>query len=1378
VGIPAVNKIVISILLVWLIPAGHLCAQEERYDFRHIGVHHEVTSIIKDSRGFIWVATVSGLHRFDGYSTKSFLHDARDTSSLMSNLVQQLFETPDHRIGLRTITGMMLYDPDTERFDKHLDAFYALYGTSDQLKNIVHDKSGAFWFVEPTRIIRYSPDDKKQTTFRNIAGDPASIDADSIADLAVDNKGASWIVHRNGILEKIEAINGQARVTQRTYSLSTQNTGRRYSYKIFADSDGDLWLSVPNYSLGVSYLQTGSGRLSQLTTHSEGLRLNSNLISGFTEAKNGLVWVGTDHGGVNVIDKRSYRVSYLLHHDEDNRTLAENSVKYLYHDDEDIIWVGTFKRGISYYHEDIKWFDVYKPTGKDTKSLPYADVNRFEEDSRGNLWIGTNGGGLIYFDRQQKIFTQYKNKPGDETSLSGDVIVSLCLDAEGILWIGTYNHGLCSFDGKRFTRFQNNANDTTSIPSQNVWEIFEDSQKRLWVGTLENGVALLNRSTGKFHRLKTGGPNTILSPFIFSITEDHQGNIWFGTVYGIDVLGRDNKTFTHYGASAEQNSLGSNNIWDIKEDSKGRIWIGTLDGLSRFDAATKTFHTYKNLGLQDNSVLSILEDNTGAIWLGTLNGLCQLSVADDGDISLIKHYTEADGLQALQFNENAAYKTKRGELVFGGPSGFNILKPETLRAERKPPKIVFTAFQLYQKPVTVGETIDGATVLTHSISTGGDVVLPPGSNFFSIEFSTLDYFGQEKNRYVYNLEGLSNDWMTLEEGTHKVMFNSLSPGTYTLRVKAANSAGIWSDQEAPLRIEIRPPFWKTKTALVLYLVFLFTLLFAGRKLIQQREKMKFVVEQERQEIRRMRELDVMKIKFFTNVSHEFRTPLSLIISPAEDLMKRSDDATNRGQFELIYRNAKRLLYLVNQLLDFRKLEVHELKFNSSTGNIIAFIQETVLTFSDLSERKNISLEFHTGIAHLEMVFDCDKLERTLFNLLSNAFKFTPGGGHITVTTSLRKEDEKDFLQIDIRDTGIGISKDKIGKIFERFFQSDLPKGIINQGSGIGLSIAHEFVKMHDGRLEVTSTPGQGSCFSVVIPAVALPEAPESEHQEHTPQEAGELPMLTPEGKHKSLLLVEDNDDFRFYLKDNLKHSYVVYEARNGAEGWTQVFAVHPDLVISDIMMPEMNGIELCRKIKNDKRVSHIPVILLTARNDEAHRIEGFDLGAEEYISKPFSFEILEARIRNLIQRRDKSQKAFRKTLDIKASELQITSLDTRFIENAVKCVEKNISAPDFSVEALGDDLGISRAYLYKKIMALTGKSPLEFIRTIRLQHAAQLLKKSQLSVSEVAYKVGFNTPKYFAKYFKEEFGVLPSAYAATHKKYQEHNPDDRERHTP
>jgi signal transduction histidine kinase/DNA-binding response OmpR family regulator len=628
---------------------------------------------------------------------------------------------------------------------------------------------------------------------------------------------------------------------------------------------------------------------------------------------------------------------------------------------------------------------------------------------------------------------------------------------------------------------------------------------------------------------------------------------------------------------------------------------------------------------------------------------------------------------------------------------------------------------------------------------------------------------------MYKLDGLSTDWLPVDTKNHEIVFNSLNPGHYTLRVKAANRDGVWSEREATLTIIMKPPFWKTKTAFVLYALILLMALVITRRLIQQREKVKFALEQERREILRVHELDMMKVKFFTNVSHEFRTPLTLILTPIERLIKKAIDPDQIIQFQLIQRNGKRLMKLVNQLLDFKKLEVHDIKFNPSKGDIVNFTKDTALSFSDLSEKKNIKLEFHSSVGQFETLFDQDKLEKILFNLLSNAFKFTLEGGVVAVGLELIADDNDQLIQIEVRDSGIGIPQDKLDKIFEPFFQTDLPKSIVNVGSGIGLAITKEFVRIHGGRITVESEIGKGTWFRIMIPVIE----PASIHEDSLPYQAAineqkherdgkpphdQMDKVPDKAKKKSLLLVEDNDDFRFYLKDNLKFLYAIHEAKNGVEGWNMILAEQPDLIVSDIMMPEMNGIELCTKIKSDERVSHIPVILLTARSSDEQRLEGFKTGADDYITKPFNFEVLEARINNLLRRREKSQKTFRNTLEVKSSELQITPLDVKLIENAVKCVEKNVSVSDFSVEDLGTELGISRAYVFKKILALTGKTPLEFIRTIRLQHAAQLLEKSQLSVREIAYKVGFNNPKYFTKYFKEQFNVLPSDYNASKKK--------------
>jgi signal transduction histidine kinase/DNA-binding response OmpR family regulator len=573
---------------------------------------------------------------------------------------------------------------------------------------------------------------------------------------------------------------------------------------------------------------------------------------------------------------------------------------------------------------------------------------------------------------------------------------------------------------------------------------------------------------------------------------------------------------------------------------------------------------------------------------------------------------------------------------------------------------------------------------------------------------------------------------------------------------------VWNDTPTQLVITVLPPFWKTKIAFVMYVVVVLLALLFSRRLILERERMKYRIRQERQEAQQLHELDMMKLKFFTNVSHEFRTPLTLILTPLEKMLRTTGEGEQKKQFLLIQRNARRLLNLVNQLLDFRRMEVQEVKLNASEGDIIGFIHEAANSFNDLSEKKNIRFSFSSSVESLESVFDKDKLEKILFNLLSNAFKFTPDSGSVMVNTDVIDVGGIRNLRIKVADTGIGIPIDKQEKIFERFFQSDLPKSMVNQGSGIGLSITKEFVKAHGGTIDVESTPDKGSTFTVLLP---VPEI-NAEHKgveeiEELLPETEEISTETNGLHHKPvLLLVEDNEDFRFYLKDNLKFQYKIIEASNGKSGLKQALENIPDLIVSDVMMPEMNGIELCKKIKNEKSTSHIPVILLTARTAEEQKVEGFDSGADDYVTKPFNFEILQSRIKNLIHQRELFQKDFRKQIEVRASNVNITSLDEKLIQNAIKFVEQNISNPDFSVEDLSRELAMSRVHLYKKLQALTGKAPLEFIRSIRLQHAAQLLEKSQLTVSEVAYKVGFNNPKYFARYFKEEYNVLPSAYAS------------------
>jgi signal transduction histidine kinase/ligand-binding sensor domain-containing protein/DNA-binding response OmpR family regulator len=1316
----------------------------------------------------MWFGTISGLNRFDGYTLKVFRNDPRDPHSIINDDIIAISEDHEGKLWLYTNGGMDIFDPATESFlHTGYDLLHSLSIPGGMIRDIKKDKYGNYWYVHTTEgLYQFNPRTgmtKKVRHHKPVHNLSAS---DEITAVNEDNEGKFWIIHRDGTIVSLDPLTTE--VLNETTILRTVIQDSLRDYGFIVDSDKELWAYAKDTDQGVFRIDTKTGKLQQIDKTSTGFKLNTDIVRGVIEDNNGLIWVATDHGGVNLIDKKRGTVRYILHHQEDKNSLGQNSINVTYKDNQGIIWIGTFKSGVSFYHPDMIRFPLYRHHLEGEGSLPFDDVNAFAEDDKGNLWIGTNGGGLIYFDRSKNSFKQFLHDPKDPNSLSNNVIVCLFIDHTNKLWIGTYFGGLNCYDDKKFTRYQHDLSNPHSLADNNVWEIYEDRYHALWIGTISRGVDRMDREKGIFEHFPQDAANSVHTSYVPEFEEDADGNLWIGTGYGIDIYNYQTKTFQHILSEASNpSSLSNNSVMSMLRDSRGNMWIGTHGGLNLYNKQTKKFRSFKTEdGLPHNSILTLQEDNQGAIWVSTPNGLSkvemQQDVHDEANITFT-NYDELDGLQGQQFTENAALKTSRGELVFGGGHGFNIFQPEDIRKNTEIPSVVLTDFQVFNRHVGIGEQVDGRILLEKVIAHTPKVFLKHLSNVFSIEFTALSFFHQEKTRYKYKLEGFNKDWVLANAEQRQVTYTNLDPGEYTFKVMASNNDGVWGDESVQLKITVLPPFWKTRAAFFMYIVVVLAALLITRRLIQKRERVKFAIEQERREAMRMHELDVMKIKFFTNISHEFRTPLTLILTPIEKILRNTKDSEQASQFQLIQRNAKRLLNLVNQLLDFRKMEVQELKFNRSEGDIISFIKDTVYSFSDLSEKKDIKLNFKSNLASIETLFDQDKLEKILFNLLSNAFKFTPQHGSVTVDLTVEMRDGGKSLVIAVSDTGIGIPFDKQEKIFERFFQHDVPGNLVNQGSGIGLSITKEFVRIHGGSIDVKSEVGVGSTFTVVLP---LPEVVAHEVAPVAIENISITPPVLQEDHHDLsrkplLLLVEDYEDFRFYLKDNLKLHYRIVEAKDGVEGWSKALSALPDLIVSDVMMPGMNGMELCRKIKNDSRVSHIPVILLTARTAEEQKLEGYQTGADEYITKPFSFEILQSRIRHLIHQRELFHQKFNNKIDVKASAISITSLDEKLIQKAIKCVEEKISDPDFSVEDLSRELGMSRVHLYKKLQALTGKSPLEFIRSIRLQHAAQLLEKSQLTVSEVAYKVGFNNPKYFAKYFREAYQILPSAYASS-----------------
>ncbi|OQP61463.1 hybrid sensor histidine kinase/response regulator [Niastella vici] len=1356
--------------LLFLYP---VLAQPVQYPFLHLDVsnglsHNQVNTIIKDAKGFMWFGTASGLNRYDGYVFRTFRHKENDSTSLNEDQIVKIQEGPQNKFWIDTRSGQCIFDPVSEKAMTNTLAWCRQVSLPAAFVNdIEKDKQGCFWFAQTGYgASRYNP---AAHTVRRFPRQPVIPNTPDIVDMEADNAGNLWIMYSDGLLEAYNTAT-EKKIYSNSALFKQPGTLR---YRLFADAENELWIYTQGYPQGVFCL----GKNNNLTHYHRDAafsRLNNNLVTGIQQDNNGNIWIITDHGGVNLLNKKTGAISYLENKPEDVKSISQNSVNAIYRDNTGIIWLGTYKRGVNYYHENIIKFPVYRHLLSDAHSLPYDDVNRFVEDDKGNLWIGTNGGGLIYFDRSNGTFRTFKHNPGNTNSISNDVIVSLCIDHNKKLWVGSYYGGLDCYDGQRFIHYKNDAADTNSISDNSIWEIFEDAQQQLWVGTLTGGLNRFEPKTNNFYRYRQG-TNALNSTYISALAEDRDGNLWIGTESGINVRNKQTGRFIYYlHDSKDPRSLSSNSVTALLRDSRGNMWVTTRDGLNFFDETSGSFRHFTQAdGLSENNILTLMEDNEHTLWLGTTNGISRAWIQQydpKGHMQIqFRNYDERDGLQGREFNENAALKTRRGELIFGGANGFNIINPDAISHNTIVPEVVLTDLRVFDKSLQPGELVNNRVLLTAAISEVKEIRLKYYENIFSLEFAALNYSNPEKNQYAYKLEGFNNDWLTTD-GTHRtVTYTNLDPGTYTFRVKASNGDGVWNEKGTALVVTILPPFWRTIPAFILYALLIAGILIAARRLTIQRAHMRFQLAQQKKEAERVHELDLLKLKFFTNVSHEFRTPLSLIMAPVEKMVKHTHEPEQKKQYQLIYRNARRLLALVNQLLDFRKLEMQELRLYPSHGDIVSFVKEVAFSFTDMAGAKHINFNFATDIPALQISFDPDKLERILFNLLSNAFKFTPEYGNIEVLLALQAgsggHPHSQYVSIKVKDSGIGIPAEDQERIFERFFQHDVPGTILNQGSGIGLAISKEFVRLHQGTIAVESEPGKGTCFTVLLPVTAPVEKPVTAPVEEvlmTPEPAEETGDQTGKGGRKKpvLLIVDDNEDIRFYLKDNLRRNYMVYEAVNGAEGWEKTKQLQPDLVVSDVMMPVMDGMELCRTIKHDKHTSHIPVILLTARSAAEPKMEAFQVGANDYVTKPFSYEMLQSRIKNLLAQQEAMRKLFQKQVEVNPSEISVTSVDEQFIRQSIETVEQNISNPDFSVEDLSRALHMSRVALYKKLLALTGKSPLDFIKTIRLKRAAQLLEKSQFNISEIAYEVGFNNPKYFARTFKKEFGVLPSEYAA------------------
>ena len=948
------SRTVAAILLCLLAHTG-LYAQKNVYQFSHLDIgnglsNNRVNCIFKDANGFMWFGTISGLNRFDGYQFKIFKHEPGERSSLSENNVERIEEGPDKSMWVYTHNTISVYDPTTESFSNEIPHVLSGYGLpADQIRAIRKDSRGNFWFLTEHKGVYVYNSRDKTTHFFTSPGNPSGLinPQHRVTDIVDGGNKSLWFVYNDGMIEKVDAVTYHS--LSRSQVLTNRSSGRPETYSAILAGDGNLWIYASGTLNGVYCYHIQNGELDHYGKDTPQLNLNTNAVNTIVQGNDNNIWIGTDHGGINLVDVQTHKVSYLLNKEDDGKSLSGDCVQ-LYKDNAGIIWAGTYKQGVSYFHKGIIQFPLIKHYLSNTASLPYEDVDCFAEDAKGNLWIGTNGGGLIFYDQFTKKYTQFRHDPSNPGSLSNDVIVSLCIDHENRLWIGTYFGGLERLNGNTFIHYRHNEQVAGTISDDRIYSIIEDASSKLWVGTFAGAMNIHDPATDSFIHPRYA----MSSEYTSVLYEDRQKNIWIGRDKGIDVIEKGSAKIRHYyNDPARANSLADNDVNSISQDRRGYFWIGTKDGLSIFDAKTNTFTNIdERKGLPNNNVLNILEDKRGAMWISTANGLISVSLDNPADPKSfrIQKYDESDGLQGREYNANAALKTRNGDLIFGGAHGFNRFNPESIHAFSLKPKLIFTDLQLFNQSARVGDTIEGHVVLQKSITETQSLVLKHDENVFSVEFAACDYFNPDKIVYRYRLDGFDHQWLLAPKGSRKAAYTNLDAGDYVLHVQASNPNNPGRQSYATLNIRILPPFWKTTWAYLLYVLAVAGILLYIRhrgilKIRRQFEQKQIKLEAERQlakereEARRMHELDLMKIKFFTNVSHEFRTPLSLIISPIDTLIKKNDKPENQQQLLMIKRNGRRLLNLVNQLLDFRKMEYNEHKLALRQAEIIQIIKE-------------------------------------------------------------------------------------------------------------------------------------------------------------------------------------------------------------------------------------------------------------------------------------------------------------------------------------------------------------------------------------------------------------------------------------------------------
>ncbi|TAJ11320.1 hybrid sensor histidine kinase/response regulator [Marinilabiliaceae bacterium JC017] len=1322
-----------------------------------------INSITHDKNEFVWFGGTHGLYRYDGYDFKVFTHNPDDSTSICGNNVIHIYPDNKGHLWIGTVNaGLCRYEPEKEIFSS-VKLLENLTVTS-----VYRDHQGILWVgTLGEGLFLFDFNDKLIGQYKNVSDGSTSLSNNEVFDIYEDNIGRIWVSTNSGA---VDLYHREQQVFQRFYYNASGYKAVRTGQKIFRDHQGYMWIGTEGDGL---YRFDEKDEMFKHYLHVEGDEhsLSNNVITGIAEGAQGVIWITTDGGGLNRLDTRTGKIWRYRHDPYDENSLVNNSSYCLYVDKMHTLWLGMGDGVVNISKKSV--FNIYQPDviNKDS-SLSFRVVVTLCKTKNNRLWIGTGGGGVDVFDMNTRTFLKnYRHNPGDKNSISTDIILDLHENKAGNIWVGTFLGGanLVKPQQQEILHFRHDKEDSNSLINDHIFDIEEDASGNVWLATQGGGLDRFNPHTGKYIHYKNepDNPSSLGSNRVLCLLNDRNNNLWVGTNNGcLQRFDPQKETFINYGVDDPVGSrLKNNQIHTIYEDSEGMIWIGSgQSGLYRMNPESGTFSclTIKD-GLPSNSVYGIIEDQNRNIWFCTNRGIGRYHRGSNTILTL----NSDDGLPTNDFEAGAIVQTNEGELYFGSKKGLISFFPKDIVQDNRDVDVALTGFRIFNEPVAVGQKVGNTIPLVKAIDYAEEIVLPWYQNNFSIEFAAPKAEKPAKVKYKYLLKGANNRWIETDAKRRVATFSNLDPGSYLFKIVGANSTGKWSAHEKQVKIIVKPPFWKTTWAYLLYSVFAILIIYVVGKELKKRVHLKNQLELEKYKHEKDNELNLLKISFFTNMSHELRTPLTLIMGPMERLIQNfHHDNRERHQLMVIQRNGQRLLHMVNQLLDFRKMESGKMYLHVQNVEVVAFLKETILSFQELALQKNIRFHFQVEAESFFAFIDKSKVEIMVFNLLSNAFKFTPENGTITLIVETVYRLDNHWICIKVQDSGLGIHRDEKEKIFDLFYHDD--QNVDVKGTGIGLSLTKNLVELHHGEIKVESEPGLGSTFIIHLPAEKSAYSasetnvikPKEVLADWNPKSSSkmQLQVKTSSQQLPIMLVVEDNVEMNQFICEGFERQFTVLKAHNGEEGLAMATDKIPDIIVSDVMMPRMDGVELCRKLKTDPRTSHIPVVLLTARSAEMYQVEGLENGADDYITKPFSFDVLSAKVVNLIELRQKLRERFRQEMILKPKEIAINNPDEYFLEKLMKVLEDHLSEPELLVEFIAKEVGMSHSALYRKLMAMTGSTVNDFVRSFRLQKASQLLKNSDYSINEISDMTGFSNSKYFSTCFRKEFNMTPTQY--------------------